>query len=285
MLQNMIDTAQPDTNIDLQPTRSTNFSTDRVTDAQRAHELQEARRQYIEYHYSDRGIAQAASPNTFMLTDDATSLDPNYMRFFEPAAGQVTDVLPPKTELERQIESLTAEQQIEVVAGIGQYMVAMRRFKLDSQQAITPSHSLNGSMSLMQKMQKLITGAPLIKQQHKITTERQLIEHEDVIGRELFGPIPDGHRRDFFCLDEHTWVWHEEWMDANSRPQTSTTRYEVQPNGILKVQSGRVYKYIEGEELKNLTVAVRLYYERTMREVYKSDPLTGQSLETAPVTM
>ncbi len=126
----MIDTAQPDTNIDLQPTGSTNFSADRVTDAQRAHELEEARRQYIKLHYSDRGIAQAASPNSFTLTDDATSLDPNYMRLFEPAAGQVAEVLPPKTELEQQIESLTATQQIEVVAGIGQHMVAIRAYEL-----------------------------------------------------------------------------------------------------------------------------------------------------------
>lgn len=140
-------------------------------------------------------------------------------------------------------------------------------------------------MSLIQKALQLITGASTSKRPLKAMTERQLIELENELGRELFGPIPDGHRRDFFCLDEHTWVWHEEWTDADNRPQVATTRYEVQPNGILKVQSGRVYKYIEGEELKNLTVAVRLYYERTMRDIYKLDPVTGQPLEVPPATI
>ena len=140
-------------------------------------------------------------------------------------------------------------------------------------------------MSLIQKALQLITGASTSKRPLKAMTERQLIELENELGRELFGPIPDGHRRDFFCLDEHTWVWHEEWTDTDNRPQVATTRYEVQPNGILKVQSGRVYKYIEGEELKNLTVAVRLYYERTMRDIYKLDPVTGQPLEVSPATI
>ena len=140
-------------------------------------------------------------------------------------------------------------------------------------------------MSLIQKALQLITGASTSKRPLKTMTERQLIELENELGRELFGPIPNGHRRDFFCLDEHTWVWHEERTDVDNRPKVATTRYEVQPNGILKVQSGRVYKYIEGEELKNLTVAVRLYYERTMRDIYKLDPVTGQPLEVPPATI
>lgn len=141
-------------------------------------------------------------------------------------------------------------------------------------------------MSLIQKALELITGSPASRNRPlKGMTERQLIELENEIGRELFGPIPDGHRRDFFCLDEHTWVWHEEWQDTNNKTQTSTTRYEVQANGILKVQSGRVYKYIDGEELKNLTIAVRMYYENVMRAIYHFDPVTGQPLASSPATI
>lgn len=141
-------------------------------------------------------------------------------------------------------------------------------------------------MSLVQKALELITGKPSSKRPLKTMTERQLIELESEIGRELFGPIPAGHRRDFFCLDDRTWVWHEEWKDETNKSQMSTVRYEVQPNGILKVQPGRVYKYIEGEELTNLTIAVRLYYERCMRQIYKLDPITGRSLtETPPATI
>lgn len=141
-------------------------------------------------------------------------------------------------------------------------------------------------MSLFKKILELLTGGPTINHP-KALTDRRLIEMESRIGRELFGPIPAGHRRDFFCLDDKTWVWHEEWRDEDNKPQSSTTRYEVQPNGILKAQEGHVYKYIEGEELTNLTIAVELYYRRCMTQIYKLDPITGRSLiDTAePATM
>ncbi len=137
-------------------------------------------------------------------------------------------------------------------------------------------------MLLIRQALALITGSPNVKRPLKGLTERQLIELESQIGGQLFGPVPAGHRRDFFCLDEHTWVWHEEWKDVNGKRQVSTTRYEVQPKGILKIQSGRTYKYIEGEELENLAIAVRMYFEQTMREVYKLDPTTGQPLTATP---
>ncbi len=113
----------------------------------------------------------------------------------------------------------------------------------------------------------------------KTLTERELIQLESNIGSELFGPIPAGNRREFFNLDPNTWIWHEEWVDVETgKPQSATTRYEVHDNGILKVQEGARYKFIEGEELKNLTVAVQMYHERVMREVYNRDPATGQKL-------
>ncbi len=133
-------------------------------------------------------------------------------------------------------------------------------------------------MSFIKKALELLTGLPAVRIAGKQLSERQLIERENEIGRQLFGPIPADHGRDFFCLDENTWVWHEEWKDVDGKTQTATTRYEVQPAGILKVQSGRVYKYIEGEELRHLVTAVRLYYERVMRDVYRFDPATGRSL-------
>lgn len=143
-------------------------------------------------------------------------------------------------------------------------------------------------MSLISKAMELITGTPAKNGRplNKLT-ERQLIELESEIGSQLFGPIPAGHRRDFFCLDQNTWVWHEEWIDAaTGQHRSSTTRYEVHDTGILKAQDGINYRFIEGEELKNLTLAVRLYYEQVMRGVYKRDPYTGQPLtETPPATI
>lgn len=139
-------------------------------------------------------------------------------------------------------------------------------------------------MSLIQKALELLTGSPTSKTRPlKGLTERELIELESEIGRELFGPIPAGHQRDFFCLDDHTWVWYEEWTDvATGQKRSTTTRYEVHQNGILKAQDGTTYKFIEGQELRNLALAVRLYYEQTMRQIYKRDPYTGHVLSDQP---
>lgn len=131
-------------------------------------------------------------------------------------------------------------------------------------------------MNFLNKIVELITGSSFsFGKKTAVITDRQLIERESQIGRELFGPIPAGHSRDFFCLDERTWVWHEEWRDENNKPVSSTIRYEIQPNGVLKVLPGRVYHYIEGEELSNLLIAVRLYYDRSLREIYGYNPSTG----------
>lgn len=109
-------------------------------------------------------------------------------------------------------------------------------------------------------------------------TDRELLNLESAIGAQLFGPVALGHRREFFCLDEATWIWHEEWFDDKKKLQTATTRYEVQDKGILKVQGGARYSYLEGEELTNLLLAIRMYYERVMREVYGRDPATAEKI-------
>jgi hypothetical protein len=95
---------------------------------------------------------------------------------------------------------------------------------------------------------------------------RNLIRHEAKIGGEVFGPIPAGHRREFFCLDEHTWVWHEEWRD-NSGQHIRTTRYDMRPDGVLKAQNGH-YQRVGGGEARRLGKAIDLYLERVNREMY-----------------
>lgn len=142
-------------------------------------------------------------------------------------------------------------------------------------------------MSLLKKALELIVGNPPTKKRPLGKfSERELIELEAEIGRNLFGPIPADHRREFFCLDSHTWVWYEEWIDVDTgKKKAITTRYEVHENGILKVQDGNNYRFIDGEELNNFGVLVRLYYEQTMRGIYKKDPYTGEPLTEAPATI
>ncbi len=139
-------------------------------------------------------------------------------------------------------------------------------------------------MGFFAKLAQLITGTDAATPRttgvnFKTSTTRDLIRKESQIGAKLFGPIPKGHRREFFCLDEHTWVWYEEWLDANKKQQSATTRYEVHPNGVIKVQDGHPYQNVEGAEFANLMTAIELYYEQVLRGVYRYDPTTGKPLQ------
>jgi hypothetical protein len=97
---------------------------------------------------------------------------------------------------------------------------------------------------------------------------RALIRREAKIGGELFGPVPEGTRREFFCLDEHTWVWHEEWTDQNGQRHIRTTRYDVRPDGILKAQDGQSYQRVSRREAERLQSAVHTYNKRIRSELY-----------------
>ena len=108
--------------------------------------------------------------------------------------------------------------------------------------------------------------------------KRDLIRMESKVGAEIFGAVPTGHIREFFYFDNDTWIWYEEWPGKDGKPQGMTTRYEIHPNGVLKVQDGQPYAVLEGMELRNLLLAMRLYYERTTKEVYHLDPITRQML-------
>jgi hypothetical protein len=139
--------------------------------------------------------------------------------------------------------------------------------------------------TFIQKIATLITGDATkggSKKQRPRFTRRDLIRMESHIGGKLFGPVAKGHRREFFRLDDHTWVWYEEWAQPGSRKMlSSTTRYEIHDNGILKVQEGQPYVFVEGQELNNLIWAMHLYYQEVARNIYGYDPATGKPLAVA----
>lgn len=142
---------------------------------------------------------------------------------------------------------------------------------------------------LFGKTIQLFTGGTILppakKRPLKKYTERDLLRMESAIGRDLFGPTPDGHQREFFCLDARTWIWYESWIDETTKEvKEQTTRFEAHTNGIIKIQEGQPYKVLEGIELKNLEAAVEIYYERVVREVYHCDPVTGKPLPSAPAS-
>lgn len=95
----------------------------------------------------------------------------------------------------------------------------------------------------------------------QVKAYNEVLRYEAKLGGQLFGPIPKGHRREFFCLDKHTWVWHEEWVDESGQRQVITTNYQVRPDGILKSQNGTGYRRLTHAELHNLYQAAKLYAE------------------------
>lgn len=142
-------------------------------------------------------------------------------------------------------------------------------------------------MSVLKKALTLLVGntddlaylkVPKQADSKKLRSERELIQAESKIGREIFGEIPKGHQREFFCLDETTCIWYEEFKNAEGKTESITTRYEIQGDRVMKVQGGSRYSYLEGDELNNLLTAIHMYYERVMRGVYGRDPSSGQPL-------
>lgn len=93
----------------------------------------------------------------------------------------------------------------------------------------------------------------------QLSIERRLIKFESTIGQTLFGEIPKGHQREFFCLDARTWIWHEGWRDRNGY-NSVMTKYILRPKGgIIKSQNSGSYKTLSQEETANLLLAIKKY--------------------------
>lgn len=118
-------------------------------------------------------------------------------------------------------------------------------------------------------LKKMVANSRATRQEErKAELYRALIRREAKIGGEILGKQPQGGRREFFCLDEHTWIWHEEWTDSNGRRQIRTTRYDVRPNGVLKAQDGQNYQPLSDSEAVTFRNAVQIYNRRIRNELY-----------------
>ena len=97
-----------------------------------------------------------------------------------------------------------------------------------------------------------------------------LINAESAIGRTLFGPVPAGHRREFFQHKKNVWLWHESWTDNLEQKHEFTYRYEVRPQGVFKklVSPHGHYIKIKGAELENFRQAVHAYAKLVKEKLY-----------------
>jgi hypothetical protein len=121
-------------------------------------------------------------------------------------------------------------------------------------------------MSILQKL--LSTTKTQRHDDREADLYRSLIRREAKIGGEIFGAVPQGTKREFFCLDEHTWIWHEEWLDTKGIRHIKTTRYDIRPTGILKAQDGQSYQHVSLEEAERLLQAAKVYEHRMRTELY-----------------
>lgn len=134
----------------------------------------------------------------------------------------------------------------------------------------------------LRKIFTIITGIELDKkpqqhqqfhlwQQSREARERMLIKREAQVGATVFGAVPAGHYREFFNLDQTTWVWFEQWTDSQQKTHRLYTKYEFQPRGVLKTVNNIAKGYVEGAELDRLLGAIESYRIKVAKEVYGRD--------------
>ena len=114
-------------------------------------------------------------------------------------------------------------------------------------------------------------GVEEIVEEKKLTTFRNVdeaINAESAIGRTIFGPIPAGHRREFFKYKDNIWIWHESWTEEG-KPKEITVRYEVRKDGVYKkIGNGKGYQKIKGDELENFRKALHAYLRVVKEKLY-----------------
>lgn len=98
-------------------------------------------------------------------------------------------------------------------------------------------------------------------------TRDELINVESRLGSAIFGPIPSGHRREFFHDQDNVWIWHEDWSDQDHICRM-TVRYEVRTSGVYKKVATGKYFRLEGDELDNFRKATRAYLYMVKRYLY-----------------
>lgn len=132
--------------------------------------------------------------------------------------------------------------------------------------AITPATTQKPARAL-KKSAKAQT-RPKRRLRFRRPTRAELINAESRLGSMIFGPIPEGHRREFFHDRENIWIWHESWVDADHHSRQLTVRYEVRPSGVYKKLSAGKYFKLDGAELENFRRATRTYLSLIKQHIY-----------------
>lgn len=118
---------------------------------------------------------------------------------------------------------------------------------------------------------KVLTAKPASRffARKKVRPSRsELINAESRLGSQIFGPIPAGHRREFFHDQRNIWIWYEDWTDDDNQFQQMTVRYEVRPTGIYKKIAAGHYVRLEAAEQENFRHAAHVYLHLVKQQLY-----------------
>lgn len=138
--------------------------------------------------------------------------------------------------------------------------------KVVAAKAVKTSRPKKSSRSSSNAMSKSAPRAQRRRRQQ--LTRGDLINAESRLGSKIFGPIPAGHRREFFHDQQNIWIWHEAWTDDEGHDRQMTVRYEVRPSGVYKKLSAGKYVKLEKSELENFRRATHAYLETIKRDLY-----------------
>lgn len=136
-----------------------------------------------------------------------------------------------------------------------------------------PSAKTKKSPHFFQRTQKLAQQASekvaiTARQMRRRPSRAELINAESKLGSTIFGPVPAGHRREFFHDRENVWIWHEDWLDREQHARQLTVRYEVRPSGVYKKISAGKYIQLKGAELENFRQATKVYLHIIKQRLY-----------------
>lgn len=134
--------------------------------------------------------------------------------------------------------------------------------------AVTPATTQKPARAL--KKSAKVQTKPKRRLRFRRPSRADLINAESRLGSMIFGPIPEGHRREFFHDRENIWIWHESWVDAEQHPRQLTVRYEVRPSGVYKKLSAGKYFKLDGAELDNFLRATRTYLALIKQHLYRT---------------
>ena len=107
------------------------------------------------------------------------------------------------------------------------------------------------------------------QEERELKLYNDLKEHEAEIGGKLFGPVPAGVKRVFYCQDDTTWVWREEWTDKNGQKKNTTIRYEFRPDSVVKVLNNGKYQLLSKNEAARFFQAIKAFERNVRSELYR----------------